>query len=348
MKIHTYRARTIREALVRVREELGPGASVLHTREVNGGPIARWLHGAGVEIAATAGPAPLAEQAARAGVAAPSAAIANRVSKPLAELGAAVNSLAAPRRERAAGATSPYGQLLDAGVGQLLAGRLTKSHAVGAFAAMQAAIRVAGPIAVERGKRRVAALVGPTGVGKTTTLAKLAANARLLDDLRVALVTVDTYRVAAVEQLRTYAQIIDLPMEVVSDAAGMAAAMGRLADFDLVLIDTAGRSPHDAARVDELRTVLAAAGPDETHLVLSVASAAGALRDAVGRFASIRPTAAVLTKLDEAPVCGHAAEAVVDSGLPISYVTDGQSVPEDMRIASAREVAAAFVGEAPA
>ena len=138
---------------------------------------------------------------------------------------------------------------------------------------LEAEISVSGPIMTEANKCRVVALVGPTGVGKTTTIAKLAANYRLREKRRVGLITVDTYRVAAVEQLRTYADIIDLPMEVVATPREMREAVARMSHLDLVLMDTAGRSPRDEVRIQELKSMLSEAEPDEVHLVLS--SAAG-------------------------------------------------------------------------
>ncbi|CAE7409212.1 flhF, partial [Symbiodinium sp. CCMP2456] len=205
-------------------------------------------------------------------------------------------------------------------------------------------LAVTGPIRLGGG-RRVVALVGATGVGKTTTLAKLAANYRLRDGARVGLVTVDTYRTAAVEQLRTYAEIIDLPMEVVSTPEEMRRAVTKLAALDLVLIDTAGRSPRDGDRLQVCSDLLDAASPDETHLVTTVTGTARGMRDALERFAPVRPTSLLLTKLDEAPSLGHAAAPVLDSGLPVSYLTDGQSVPEDIRLADAKSLAGRLLGE---
>ena len=124
-------------------------------------------------------------------------------------------------------------------------------------------------IELRPGNRKVVALVGPTGVGKTTTIAKIAANFRLRDKKTVGLITADTYRIAAVEQLRTYAEIIDLPLEVVTTPREMRRAVLQMEHLDLVLIDTAGRSPHDELRLHELRALLREANPDETHLVLS-------------------------------------------------------------------------------
>ena len=146
---------------------------------------------------------------------------------------------------------------------------------------IEAELRVSGPIQITPGRCRLAALVGPTGVGKTTTIAKLAANYHLKEKRRVGLITVDTYRIAAVEQLRTYADIIDLPMQVVSTPREMREAVGRMENLDLILLDTAGRSPKDEVRIQELRAFLTEADADEVHLVLS--SVAGADAGAGGR-----------------------------------------------------------------
>jgi len=359
MTIKTFRARTLRDALAMVRAEFGPQAAVLHSREVNAGPIARLLRGRAVEVAATPDRSPLAEQAAESGA-------LDQGGRAKAEGGVLVDPspLAPPSAFPLSPSVDPQlqvcGDLLAADVQPELARTLVREAAIrltGApacdgehfrnvvRAVMQESLAVTGAIRLDGSGRRVVALVGPTGVGKTTTLAKLAANFRLREGARVGLVTVDTYRTAAVDQLRTYAEIIDLPMEVVSTPDEMRVAVTKLAALDLVLIDTAGRSPRDGDRIEELRTLLEAAAPDETHLVTSVTSTARGISDAIDRFAPVRPTALLLTKLDEAPSLGHAAAAVVASRLPVSYLTDGQSVPEDIRVAAAASLAGRLLGE---
>ena len=196
-------------------------------------------------------------------------------------------------------------------------------------------IKVRGPITTEADKCRVVALVGPTGVGKTTTIAKLAANFRLREKRRVGLITVDTYRVAAVEQLRTYADIIDLPMEVVATPREMREAVARMSHLDLVLMDTAGRSPRDEVKIQELKSMLSEAEPDEVHLVLSSAAGAKSLISTAEKFEDVGTTAMVLTKLDEAHSLGHLVSLVRECNLPVSYLTDGQNVPDDIQVASA-------------
>jgi flagellar biosynthesis protein FlhF len=194
------------------------------------------------------------------------------------------------------------------------------------------------------GQQQIAVLVGPTGVGKTTTLAKLAGSFSVDHGLKLGLITVDTYRVAAVEQLRTYAQIIDLPMRVITDVQQIPQAIESLADRDLILIDTAGRSPHDDRQLDELKQLVDAARPDHVYLVLSLTSGARALRNTAERFASARPTSLVFTKLDEAVGCGGLLAASHDIGLPISYLTTGQEVPRDIEPANPCRAARLILG----
>jgi flagellar biosynthesis protein FlhF len=200
-------------------------------------------------------------------------------------------------------------------------------------------LSIGGAIRTQPGERHVVALVGPTGVGKTTTIAKLAAGFRIEARRRVGMVTIDTFRIAAVQQLKAYAEIMDLPMEVVERPDQMGQALDRLGDVDLVLIDTAGRSPRSDARIDQLVELLRTAQPDETHLVLSATSSPATVQSVIKGFAPIRPTAAILTKLDEAPYTAGIISAIVASesfaGIPLSYLTNGQQVPDDIAIADA-------------
>jgi flagellar biosynthesis protein FlhF len=206
----------------------------------------------------------------------------------------------------------------------------------------------AGPITVTPGRRRLVALVGPTGVGKTTTIAKLAANFRLKQKRNVGLITVDTYRIAAVEQLRTYADIIDLPMQVVSTPREMREAVKRMNGMDLVLMDTAGRSPKDDIKIQELKALLAEASVDEVHLVLSSVASARVLQQTAERFAAVGTTALVITKLDEATSFGNLFPVLRSSRLPLSYLTNGQNVPDDIETARVDRVARLILGTEPA
>ena len=194
------------------------------------------------------------------------------------------------------------------------------------------------------GRPLTVALVGPTGVGKTTTIAKLAATCKLRHGKKVGLVTSDTYRIAAVDQLRVYANIIGLPLKVAMNAQEVAAACESLGECDCILIDTAGRSQHDAGRLDELRAIVAASHPHETHLVLSAAAAEPVLLRAVERFAVLNPDRLIFTKLDEAVQCGALANVAIKTGLAVSYLTTGQEVPEQIELADAPRLARRVLG----
>ncbi|MBL0927100.1 MAG: flagellar biosynthesis protein FlhF [Phycisphaerales bacterium] len=189
------------------------------------------------------------------------------------------------------------------------------------------------------GRPTTIALVGPTGVGKTTTIAKLAATYKLRMGKKVGLVTADTYRIAAAEQLRTYANIIGLPMNVALSPAEMAQAVASLASCDVVLIDTAGRSPSDGARLAELRRFLDAASPHQVHLVLSGTAGESALRAAADRFAAVRPDRLIFTKLDEAVGFGVLLNVLRRVGAKLSFVTTGQEVPDQIEPGNSERLA---------
>ena len=205
-------------------------------------------------------------------------------------------------------------------------------------------VPIAPPIRAVAGTRRIVALVGPTGVGKTTTVAKLAANFKLLHGIRVGLVTVDTYRIAAVEQLKTYAEIIDLPLAVANDPAEMRRAIDDLGAVEMVFVDTAGRSPRDEVKIRELAAFMAQARPDEVHLVLSAGASHSSLRSAVDRFSQVRADRLILTKLDEAEGFGPILGVLGQANRPVSYLTTGQTVPDDIEPAQRGRLARLVLG----
>lgn len=189
------------------------------------------------------------------------------------------------------------------------------------------------------GRPLTIALIGPTGVGKTTTIAKLAATYKLRMGLRVGLVTADTYRIAAVEQLRTYAGIIGLPLRVALTPSEMRSGCEALRECDVVLVDTAGRSPGDAGKLGELGAFLDAAVPHQVHLVLSGASSEACLRHAVASFAAVGPTHLIYTKLDEAVSFGVLVNIARRVNAKLSFVTTGQEVPDHIEAGSAHRLA---------
>lgn len=191
-----------------------------------------------------------------------------------------------------------------------------------------------GGIALEGGRRKVVALCGATGVGKTTNIAKLAAQFSVRELGRVALVTADTYRIAAPEQLRVYANIIGLPVRVADDAAQMREALDAFRDFDLVLIDTAGGSQYNLQQINELKGILAEAHPDEVFLVMSAGTPLEDMRNVAANFKCLHPGALLFTKIDETRQYGAMLSILAESGLPLSYVSTGQNVPDDIRVAT--------------
>ncbi|MCC6671637.1 MAG: hypothetical protein IT458_11280 [Planctomycetes bacterium] len=194
---------------------------------------------------------------------------------------------------------------------------------------------------------KVTALVGATGVGKTTTLAKLASRALHQEGESVAILTLDTWRIAAVEQLRAYADMLGVPCEVAFTPADLRRLAQRHGDKDRILIDTTGRSPHDRAALDALRGALGA-----TEAAALLCLPAGLRRaDAVAQLRAFEPLgvrAAVLTKWDETEVPGEALSLLVEDGLPISHVTVGQRVPEDLIVADAALLAGSLLDLEPA
>jgi flagellar biosynthesis protein FlhF len=212
--------------------------------------------------------------------------------------------------------------------------------------AIQQQIEVSGPIMpAGAGVPHTVALIGPTGVGKTTTLAKLAASFHFEHGLQVGFLTLDTFRLGAVDQLRQYADLLAAPLEVVSAADQLRPALDRLRHCGLVLVDTAGRSPRDAEQLDVLQDFLRVAAPDEIHLVLSAASSRGHAEMALEQFAALQPTHLLLSKLDESAGLGGWYPLLTRTPWPLSYLTTGQHVPEDLVVANRRRVASMILGQ---
>jgi flagellar biosynthesis protein FlhF len=206
-------------------------------------------------------------------------------------------------------------------------------------------VETAPPIAPTDDAPAVIALIGPTGVGKTTTVAKLAANFKLVQGLDVGLVTLDTYRIAAVQQLKTYADIIGIPVNVILTPEELADARRAFASKDVVLVDTAGRSQRDLQKMDELRAFIQAGGFDQVHLVVSAATSEANLADVMERFAPLATDHLILSKMDEAACPGHVLRIVLESGKRLSYLTTGQEVPDDIEPADAERFTAMILGE---
>lgn len=191
---------------------------------------------------------------------------------------------------------------------------------------------VPNPVADTEARPRVVWLVGPTGVGKTTTIAKLAARAKLNEGRSVGLITLDTFRIAAVDQLQKYAEIIGVPLRVVRNAEELDRELtdSAAAGLELVFLDSAGRSHRDEPKMAELKEFLEATPDAEVHLVLSCTTHTRTLENIAERFADIEFDRVILTKVDETVSMGALVGFLLRLGKPVSYVTDGQNVPDDI------------------
>lgn len=187
--------------------------------------------------------------------------------------------------------------------------------------------------------KRVVAFVGPTGVGKTTTVAKLAACFTLEKKLRVALITADTCRIAAAEQLKIYAKIMGLPVEIVSEKKEFKRALNRFADKDVILVDTPGKSRNDKDYMEKLRDFLALDIPVETSLLLSLTSSQENMLDTAARFGVMDYNNIIFTKLDECVCFGSIYNVIDQVGKPVAYITNGQNVPQDIEKADPAKLA---------
>ena len=189
-------------------------------------------------------------------------------------------------------------------------------------------------VALNGSAPHVVALLGPTGVGKTTTIAKLAAYFSLQKGMRVSLITADTYRISAVEQLKTYAEIMGLQLEIVYAPQELAKALAKCKGSQLVLLDTAGRSPKNQEQLEELQLLLSQVPQAEKHLVLSLTTCNRDALEIAKRFSVCSPDQVLFTKLDEASRCGVILNVLQQFPMKLSYVTNGQNVPDDLQIVS--------------
>ncbi len=205
-------------------------------------------------------------------------------------------------------------------------------------------VQTTGPLWAPGDPQKRISLIGTTGVGKTTTIAKLAAEAMTQSGARVALVTIDTYRIAAVEQLKVYGEIMGLPVEVVLNPEQLQDAFRRHRDKDLILIDTAGRSPRDQARIDELNQFLGEGSGVENCLVLAAPTEERLQQKTLESFSPIPLSRLIFTKLDETDRCGTLINIPLRSNLPLAYLTNGQQVPEDLLRAESKLVAELVMG----
>lgn len=196
-------------------------------------------------------------------------------------------------------------------------------------------IKFSDGIHLSRRGAKIVALIGTTGVGKTTTLAKIAAKFVLEQGISAALITADTYRISAVEQLKTYSDILGLSLDIVYTPQELALAIDRHQDKDLILIDTAGRSQYSEAQMLELQEFLKINPRIEKHLAISASVKLNDAKEIIKKFSAVEPEKIIITKIDETGNFGTIINLLRYENLPLSYLTTGQSVPDDIAVGSA-------------
>ncbi len=416
MKVKKYTAASMREALEKMKRDLGTGAVILGSRKISRGGLLDFLGKEMFEVTATTEDNVLVTSAATRGSAASASAAGSRVSytvgdsgavattekesfgqvlsrhapppavsKPsagvkvrssagasnvrvlqqeLKDLRSVVGEMAEQMRYQRMPALPPvlrevYKKLVDIELEEKTAGDLiqkiyarfgekeyndmerVEKYLIEEITGM---IPVAAPPGLAGKEPLVVLFAGPSGVGKTTCLAKLATNKRFFGECKVAMVTADTYRVAATQQLGTFSEIADIPLEIAHSPRDITRAVKRHQDKDVILVDTPGGSQFNDKMLSELKDFITAAAPDEVHLVLSINAKPSDMQHTIRRFKAGKNMRLLLTKFDETLTFGSVVGVVRDAGIPVSYLTFGQEVPEDIEPANAGKIAKLVAG----
>ncbi len=350
MIVKTFRAPTIEEALAKVKATIGDSALIIDTRKVRpAGPLG-FLRKHVVEIVVGIDDVPPA----------PAGTPPPHWARELADLRAIERDIQAIKEalsQHTSPAPGPAGELtarlVERGVDEPTARALADACRPGdgegdlegrLRAAIARRFRTAEPPAPAARGPRVLALVGPPGVGKTTTLAKLAGRLIVGDGARVALASVDFFRVGALEQLRAYAEILSAPFHAIAEPGDAGRVLEAAAAAQWLLVDTPGLPHHDAEQLGQLRAYLAALPAAERHLLLSAAADGDAALASIEAYRTVGFGRVAFTKLDEAPRHGLLLRAAEAAGVPVSYLADGQDVAAHLEAARPERLADLVIG----
>lgn len=367
MRVKKYTASTMPEAMEKIRRDLGEDAVILHSREINKGGFLGFFTKKSLEVTAASDPESVSSSPRLSRADQSELSVANAQTKSQEAWPGIADEFQRLQgdvtRLKASAYSGPlsvlHERLRDQEVEAVLSEQLMKpllkawyesnesldTEALRQSLRRQLTEHLADKVPAPGADRKKYLLfVSPTGVGKTTTLAKIAAKAKLNEGKRIALITVDTYRIAAIEQLRAYADILDVPLEVVYSNEDFKQVKETFVDRDLVLIDSAGRNYRESSYIKELKTLLSATDT-ETWLVLSLASKDRDMQAIYRQFASLPVKRCVLTKVDETRTYGSAVNFWLTGGIVPVYFTNGQNVPDDLIPADPQWLANKLVGD---
>ncbi|MEN1966857.1 flagellar biosynthesis protein FlhF [Lentibacillus sp. N15] len=365
MKVKKFVAPTMPEAMQQIRKELGKDAVILHSKEVRGSGVLKRFKKRKIEVVAALDPdPPKHKQGNSAGSFtnssltrndAPSEQVLTEIKqlKKLVEAQTAATQVTFPPDYKIV-----YQHLLDQEVTEELVKvwmtEILDQHREKESIPTQAEIRHDVQRIIQDKLRdlpfqgisytnKLVQFVGPTGVGKTTTLAKLAARCVLQDHKKVAFITQDTYRIAAIEQLKTYARILDVPMEVAYNWTDYQAAIAKFQDYDLIFVDTAGRNFRDSTYVDDLNRMI---HPNaQTYLVLSLTAKPKDICEIYQQFQHVPLKSLIFTKIDETRQYGSIVNLMCHYQIGVAYLTNGQGVPDDLLVPTPEVIASYMIGD---
>jgi len=375
MKMKTFRAPTMRAAMEQIKETFGPEAVILTSREIRTGAnplvelVAAMDSGSGSKTAPRdlinrANPAPEDVRSLLTELAQVRRELRHLRSQRVLDVQAGqqwdllVHELRSVSRAMGINGGTPQShealvmRLVGSGVDMSLARTLVEravnesddiqecTHHIGEE--IRNAFRPAAPL-WERERRTIAAMVGPTGVGKTTTLAKVAAQAALKKGRKVAVVAADTYRISGVEQVSTYCDLLEVPWAMATGPRELAQAVQRFSEMDLVLVDTAGQNPWKDDLLGDMEALMGTV-PVERHLCVSASSRGADLSEMVQRYGRGGVRSLIVTKVDEARSLGGVLSSVWGNDLQIAHVTTGQQVPDDIAQPDAEWLSRAVLG----
>ena len=350
MQIKSFHAESFSAAMEQVKKELGEHALILKSQSLNEA-MGRGKNRKGVEITATIDPSYREssdiiseEQSTQT-----TSNFLNGIDvKPM-----LMTLLSQTDRARAFGLKgyqiSLYNKLIERGINEEMLSRMfgrlnskknqtrnrnaeTDEKVIYKF--MERAIVCSGPTIAQNGYPKIIALVGPTGVGKTTTIAKLAAQYALKRTKQVAIISLDTYRIGAVDQLKVYGEIMKVPVETAEDDRQYRKALHKHYNKDLIFVDTTGKSYKDPAHAGRLKEILRTSGPAEIHLALGANLKERVWEESHRQFSLLKIDRTLITKLDESTDFGSLFNYSLQTRIPYSFFTNGQRVPEDIELAS--------------